>query len=111
MDNASIHKSDELEQMCADQCVCFVVIQACSHQPRYRRGVHLMFLPPYSPDLNPIEEAFSSIKHWLRLNRNRVDAVLSGRNMDAAKVLLLEAVFSVTEASTRGWFSHSGYLA
>jgi hypothetical protein len=31
--------------------------------------------------------------------------------MDAAKVLLLEAVFSVTEASMRGWFSHSGYLA
>ena len=29
-------------------------------------GVRVEFLPPYSPDLNPIEEAFSKIKHWLR---------------------------------------------
>ncbi len=30
-------------------------------------GARLRFLPPYSPDLNPIEQAFSKIKHWMRL--------------------------------------------
>lgn len=29
-------------------------------------GVMLLFLPPYSPDLNPIEESFSSLKSWMR---------------------------------------------
>ncbi len=29
-------------------------------------GAHLLFLPPYSPDLNPIEQAFSKLKHWMR---------------------------------------------
>lgn len=29
-------------------------------------GAHRLFLPPYSPDLNPIEQAFAKIKHWLR---------------------------------------------
>ncbi|KAF1041541.1 MAG: hypothetical protein GAK38_04556 [Xylophilus sp.] len=29
-------------------------------------GARLWFLPPYSPDLNPIEQAFSKIKHWIR---------------------------------------------
>ncbi|KAF8240998.1 hypothetical protein L208DRAFT_1066574, partial [Tricholoma matsutake] len=33
-------------------------------------GVHLVFLPPYSPDLNPIEEAFLKIKAWIRCNNN-----------------------------------------
>jgi transposase len=30
------------------------------------RGAHLIFLPPYSPDLNPIEQLFSKVKHWMR---------------------------------------------
>lgn len=29
-------------------------------------GAHRLFLPPYSPDLNPIEQAFAKLKHWLR---------------------------------------------
>lgn len=29
-------------------------------------GAHLLFLPPYSPDLNPIEQAFAKLKHWMR---------------------------------------------
>lgn len=31
----------------------------------------LTFLPPYSPDLNPIEQAFAKIKHWMRIARKR----------------------------------------
>ncbi|XKM40704.1 IS630 family transposase [Rhizobium ruizarguesonis] len=34
-------------------------------------GARLWFLPPYSPDLNPIEQAFSKIKHWMRLAQKR----------------------------------------
>lgn len=34
-------------------------------------GVRLWFLPPYSPDLNPIEQAFSQIKHWMRIAQKR----------------------------------------
>ena len=30
-------------------------------------GARLWFLPPYSPDLNPIEQAFAKIKHWMRI--------------------------------------------
>ena len=45
--------------------------------PRQIRGAgaHLLFLPPYSPDLNPIEQAFAKLKHILRKDpsRNRDD--------------------------------------
>ena len=34
-------------------------------------GARLWFLPPYSPDLNPIEQAFSKIKHWMRNAQRR----------------------------------------
>ena len=29
-------------------------------------GAHMLFLPPYSPDLNPIEQLFAKLKHWMR---------------------------------------------
>ena len=35
---------------------------------RRDHGVILAFLPPYSPDFNPIEELFSVIKHWIKRN-------------------------------------------
>ena len=35
------------------------------------RGAHLIFLPPYSPDLNPIEQLFSKVKHWMRNAQER----------------------------------------
>ena len=34
-------------------------------------GARLWFLPPYSPDLNPIEQAFAKIKHWMRRAQKR----------------------------------------
>lgn len=48
MDNASFHHSDRIKQLCSDA------------------GVKLMYLPPYSPDLNPIEEFFSELKAFIR---------------------------------------------
>jgi transposase len=53
MDNLGSHKSAAIRQM----------IRAA--------GARLWFLPPYSPDLNPIEQAFSKIKHWMRTAQKR----------------------------------------
>src|SRR6267154_3269076 len=70
MDNASIHKFEELELMIKNRYVTEHIglkkkILTCVGI----RGMHLVFLPAYSPDLNPIEEAFSAIKAWIRRNR------------------------------------------
>ena len=54
MDNAKIHCSDELQQMCNEA------------------GVLLVYLPPYSPDYNPIEQSFNQIKQWMRKNRDKL---------------------------------------
>ena len=53
MDNLGSHKSAAVRQM----------IRAA--------GARLWFLPPYSPDLNPIEQAFAKIKHWMRMAQKR----------------------------------------
>ena len=53
MDNLGSHKSTAIRQM----------IQAA--------GARLWYLPPYSPDLNPIEQAFAKIKHWMRNAQKR----------------------------------------
>ncbi|TPR10100.1 RNase H family protein [Aspergillus niger] len=48
MDNAAFHHSERVEQLCSE------------------KGVKLIFLPPYSPDLNPIEEFFAELKAFIR---------------------------------------------
>jgi transposase len=53
MDNLGSHKSAAVRQL----------IRAA--------GARLWYLPPYSPDLNPIEQAFAKIKHWMRLAQKR----------------------------------------
>ena len=40
-------------------------------QAIHAAGARLWFLPPYSPDLNPIEQAFAKIKHWMRMAHKR----------------------------------------
>jgi transposase len=50
MDNATIHHSERIPQLCADA------------------GVKLVYLPPYSPDYNPIEEFFSELKAYVKKN-------------------------------------------
>ena len=65
------------------------------------RGCELLFLPPYSPDLNPIEEAFSKVKGLLRQAGARTREALieaMGRALDA-----------VTNRDARGFFEHCGY--
>lgn len=68
------------------------------------------FLPPYSPDFNPIELAFSAIKAWVRRNGTEVRAAMEEEDDTDVYGLLLEAVFSVTSDDAEGWFSHCGYV-
>lgn len=68
------------------------------------------FLPPYSPDFNPIELAFSAIKAWIRRNGAEVRAAMEEEDDTDVYGLLLEAVFSVTREDAEGWFSHCGYV-
>jgi hypothetical protein len=61
----------------------------------------LVYLPAYSPDLNPIEEAFSKIKDMLR----RAGA----RTKEALVEVLVEALSAVSSRDARGYFEHAGY--
>ena len=69
-----------------------------------------VFLPPYSPDFNPIELAFSAIKAHVRRNgRAFRDAMTNGTTTDVY-LLLHEAVWSVTPADAKAWYQHCNYL-
>ena len=65
------------------------------------RGARLVYLPSYSPDLNPIEQAFSKIKNILRK--------LGARTHQALLEALAEALCKVTPWDAAGWFDHCGY--
>jgi transposase len=53
MDNATIHHSPEISRML------------------YKAGIELEYLPPYSPDLNPIEQSFNTLKLWVKRHIQR----------------------------------------
>ena len=61
----------------------------------------LLFVPPYSPDFNPIEEAFSKIKGALRK--------AGARTREALIEALGVAISAVTARDARGFFEHGGY--
>jgi transposase len=65
------------------------------------RGADLLFLPSYSPDLNPIEEAFSKIKHLVRKAGARV--------REALAEAIARALAAVTIEDAASWFFHAGY--
>jgi transposase len=65
-------------------------------------GARLLYLPPYSPDLNPIERCWSKIKTFLRAAKARTREAL-----DAA---IVHALVTITESDARAWFAHSGYV-
>jgi transposase len=65
------------------------------------RGAGLVFLPSYSPDLNPIEEAFSKIKALVRKEGARV--------REALVEAIGRAMAAVTIEDAAGWFTHAGY--
>ena len=66
------------------------------------RGADLVFLPSYSPDLNPIEEAFSKIKGIVRKVGARTREALEEEAIAAA-------LCALTPKDAAGWFAHAGY--
>ena len=65
------------------------------------QGARFLPLPAYSPDFNPIEEAFSKVKQGLRRAQARTD--------DDLRAATWAAFATITTANITGWFSHCGY--
>jgi transposase len=65
------------------------------------QGADLVFLPSYSPDLNPIEEAFSKIKAIVRK--------VGARTREALEEAIAVALRALTPEDAAGWFAHAGY--
>ena len=83
MDNLSVHKSKRVERLIEEA------------------GARLLFLSPYSPEFNPIEEAFSKLKNFLRKTQSRTKEVLleaTGKALDA-----------ITPEDIRSFYSDCGY--
>ena len=70
----------------------------------YDSGVIICFLPPYSPDLNPIEDVFAKVKHYLRQN----DVVL--QSVRDPSPLIWEAFGQITFSDCLGYMHHTGYI-
>jgi transposase len=83
MDNLKVHKMKRIRELIEE------------------RGCRLVFLPPYSPDFNPIEEAFSKVKTLLRKAK--------ARSFEALVRATGGALSAVSERDARGFFSHGGY--
>ena len=83
MDNLSAHKNKEVRNL----------IESV--------GAQLWFLPPYSPDLNPIEKMWSKVKAILRTLKARTEEAL----IDA----IAKALEAVTAGDAKGWFKSCGY--
>jgi len=64
-------------------------------------GAQLLYLPPYSPDFNPIEPAWSKVKQLLRGAKARTVEVL--------ETALAQALSAITPQNASAWFAHCGY--
>ena len=83
MDNLSAHKVQGVRQL----------IEAS--------GAKLLYLPPYSPDFNPIEQAWSKLKQLLRAAKARTAEVL--------EQAVAEVLKAITVENAAAWFRHCGY--
>jgi transposase len=83
MDNLSSHKGSRVRELIEE------------------RGSELLYLPPYSPDFNPIEEAFAKIKGLLR----KAEA----RTREALVEAMGRAISAITPPDAEGFFEHRGY--
>lgn len=72
--------------------------------------MRVIYLPPYSPDFNPIELAFSAIKAWIRRNTRLVrDSMMQEDDVDVY-IHLYRAAFSITPAVAEAFFHHCRYI-
>jgi len=65
------------------------------------RGAAVIYLPPYSPDLNPIEKCWSKLKSALR--------AIGARTREALEAAIAEVIENISEADALAWFTHCGY--
>ena len=85
MDNLSAHKGERVRELIE------------------QRGCEVLYLPSYSPDLNPIEEAFSKMKSLIRK--------LEARSREALLEALGAAISAISDQDARGFFEHCSYRA
>lgn len=83
MDNLSAHTGETIRQLIEAQ------------------GAHLEFLPPYSPDFNPIELCWSKVKAALRAAK--------ARTLEALLQAVAKALRSISPTDIQDWFAHCGY--
>jgi transposase len=118
LDNCKIHKSDQLREAIGEKGLFVSYKEIFNSQQA--TGCVLKYIPPYSPDLNPIEESFSAgkvpkkkengiitkytlVKSWIQREYGRL---VHSENPAAD---LYEACGVVTAEKARQWFNHSGY--
>ena len=83
MDNLNAHKGERVRELVES------------------RGCEVLFLPSYSPDFSPIEEALSKLKAWLRREK--------ARTKEALVEAIGRALEAITTEDARGWFDYCGY--
>jgi transposase len=84
LDNLGAHKSEKVKQLIES------------------RAASVIFLPAYSPDFDPIEEAFSKVKAILKR--------MAARAREALIEAIRRALETVTSQDAWGWFAHCGYV-
>lgn len=84
MDNLSCHKGPRVELMIA------------------QRGATILWLPPYSPDFSPIENAFSKLKTHLRQAK--------AQTLDALIDAITQGLLNISDIDAIGWFTNCGFL-
>lgn len=99
LDNCCIHHAEEIWHLIEDEAHMLISLLFNSHFSSVVIECKLVFLPPYSPDYNPIEQAFSSIKAFLQ--RNCKDKSLG---------IIDRACHNITPVKAAAYFKALGYL-
>ena len=86
IDNASIHQSPTIAQLCRDY------------------GVGLEYLPPYSPDYNPIERSFKTLKAWMKKNYQQQDEWQNFKSF--LEYAVRQSCYSI---DCKSWYRRCGY--
>lgn len=105
MDNAKIHHREEVKDLIASYGTFVCSID--EFYLRFHSGVRLVYLSPYSPDYNPIEEAFSKIKSFMQ---HESVYLLASANTAGIMFDMSLAMTIITADDAAGYFRHAGYF-